>query len=110
MCSQTRKYFIRRVVQGCPNPGPVNLPADIPLYFIITVNFVRIQIVVAVFWEQISGFRVGQKKENILLFINSFSIAVSEILKYASKLEITEIQNHTFLKQIFTETVSSQPQ
>ena len=44
--------------------------------------------------------------------MNPFSITVGEILKYSTniQLEITEIQNNTSLKQIFTETVLSQPQ
>jgi len=70
----------------------------------------QIQLLLQSFENRFQDFE--KDKNNILFFMNPFSITFSEIQKYSCniQLEITEIQNHVSLKQIFTEIVSSQPQ
>ncbi|XP_025410356.1 general transcription factor II-I repeat domain-containing protein 2B-like [Sipha flava] len=70
----------------------------------------QIQLLLQSFENRFQDFE--KDKNNILFFMNRFSITFSEIQKYSCniQLEITEIQNHVSLKQIFTEIVSSQPQ
>ncbi|XP_025420322.1 general transcription factor II-I repeat domain-containing protein 2-like [Sipha flava] len=70
----------------------------------------QIQLLLQSFENRFQDFE--KDKNNILFFMNPFSITFSEIQKYSCniQLEITEIQNHVSLKQIFTEIVLSQPQ
>lgn len=69
----------------------------------------QIQLLLQSFENRFQDF---EDKNNILFIMNPFSITFSEIQKYSCniQLEITEIQNHVSLKQIFTEIVSSLPQ
>ncbi|XP_025413377.1 general transcription factor II-I repeat domain-containing protein 2B-like [Sipha flava] len=70
----------------------------------------QIQLLLQSFENRFQDFE--KDKNNILFFMNPFSITFNEIQKYSCniQLEITEIQNHVSLKQIFTEIVSLQPQ
>ncbi|KAK9887343.1 hypothetical protein WA026_022013 [Henosepilachna vigintioctopunctata] len=49
-------------------------------------------------------------KRNIQLFINPFAISSTDLVDYPAniQLEVTDLQNHTALKQIFYENVSSE--
>lgn len=70
----------------------------------------QIELLLKSFEERFQDFERDRK--NILLFMNPFAISSSEILEYPAniQLEITEVQNNSALKQIFTETVLTQPQ
>ncbi|CAG4973545.1 unnamed protein product [Colias eurytheme] len=52
------------------------------------------------------------KKPNIQIFMNPFTISLSEIISYPAniQLELTELQNHFALKNLFAEKISSKPQ
>lgn len=49
-------------------------------------------------------------KKIIQLFLNPFAISPTDLLDYPAniQLEVTDLQNHTALKQIFSENVSSE--
>lgn len=52
------------------------------------------------------------KKQNIQIFINPFVISLTEIITYPAniQLELTELQNHCGLKNLFVEKISSKAQ
>lgn len=52
------------------------------------------------------------KKQNIQIFINPFIISLTEIISYPAniQLELTELQNHCALKNLFVEKISSKAQ
>lgn len=51
-------------------------------------------------------------KENLQIFVNPFTISLTEIISYPAniQLELTELQNHSALKNLFAEKISSKSQ
>lgn len=51
-------------------------------------------------------------KQNLQIFVNPFTISLTEIISYPAniQLELTELQNHSALKNLFAEKISSKSQ
>lgn len=81
---------------------------------IVTINCTKSETKIRCLFQSFeSRFQVFENtKHNLQIFVNPFTISLTEIISYPVdiQLEFTELQNHSALKNLFAEKLSSKSQ